>query len=304
MTGLPSRSGVRPPACVGVIGLGLVGSALATRLLASGYRVVGYDLSPDRTSNLARLGGEPRDSLRSVVGEAEVSFVAVFSSAQSLAALTGPTGIADLPPRTIIDVTTADPDESSMIARSLTEAGHGYLDAPLSGSSQQIELGEAVFLVGGAAELYDACTPLFATLARTAIHVGTYGAGARAKLATNLILGINRAALAEGLLFAERLGLDPEAFLEVVRETPAYSRAVDVKGAMLLARDFSPRSRITQHRKDLDVITSQARAAGLATPLADVHRELLVEAEAAGWGDLDTAAVLKAIEARAVGDEH
>jgi 3-hydroxyisobutyrate dehydrogenase-like beta-hydroxyacid dehydrogenase len=217
--------------------------------------------------------------------------------------LTGPDGVLAFGGHTIVDVTTADPADSVQLATALAAAGISYLDAPLSGSSDDIRRGNGVFLVGGARDAFEQCAELFALVAGQALYVGAPGSGSRAKLATNLVLGLNRAALAEGVVFAQALGIDPERFLPIVRQTAAYSRAVDSKGDKLLHRDFTPHSRVSQHRKDLDVISRYAARAGVALPLGSVHRQLLIEAEDAGWGDLDTAAVIQAIEARRGGAE-
>ncbi len=283
---------------VGIIGWGLVGSAIGKRLIESGVSVLGYDIDPVRRADLAAAGGVPCDSLRAVAQGAAFLVVALFSSDQVVQALTGPDGVLGFGGHTIVDVTTADPADSVHLATALAAAGLSYLDAPLSGSSDDIRRGNGVFLVGGARDAYQHCADLFARVAGQALYVGDSGSGSRAKLATNLVLGLNRAALAEGLVFAESLGIDASRFLSIVRQTAAYSRAVDSKGEKLVHRDFSPHSRVSQHRKDLDVITRYAALAGVELPLGAVHRQLLIEAEGAGWGDLDTAAVLRAIEAR------
>jgi len=170
------------------------------------------------------------------------------------------------------------------------------VDAPLSGSSQQIRDGTAVMMIGGDPAACAALAPVLAAISTRRFHVGPPGSGTRAKLATNLLLGLNRAALAESLAFAECLGLDLTVFLDLVRATPAYSRAVDVKGTRMIAGDFaSPQSRIRQHRKDVKLMLAAARRAGKALPLTAAHAALLDAAVAAGQGDLDNAAIIETI---------
>jgi 3-hydroxyisobutyrate dehydrogenase-like beta-hydroxyacid dehydrogenase len=178
----------------------------------------------------------------------------------------------------------------------LAARGVAYLDATVSGSSEQARRGEAVVMVGGDPRAFAACRDVFDAIARNAFHVGPVGAGARMKLATNLVLGLNRAALAEGLAFARRMGLDPSLTLEILRAGAAYSRIMDAKGPKMIAGDFAPQARLSQHLKDVRLILAEARRAGAATPLSEAHRGLLEAAEAAGFGAADNSAIIRAFE--------
>ena len=129
-------------------------------------------------------------------------------------------------------------------------------------------------------------------LARNVFHVGGWADAARMKLASNLVLGLNRAALAEGLAFAEAIGLDPATTLEVFRGSMAYSRAMDAKGRKMIERDFAVQARLSQHLRDVRMILEAAAGAGLPLPLAEAHRTLMERAEAEGWGDLDNSVVV------------
>jgi 3-hydroxyisobutyrate dehydrogenase-like beta-hydroxyacid dehydrogenase len=169
------------------------------------------------------------------------------------------------------------------------------VDAPISGSSEQIRRRQGVVLVGGERSAYDSCLDLIRAVADRHYYLGGPGAGSRAKLASNLILGLNRLALAEGLVFAERLGLDLPAFLAMLKTTPAYSCAMDVKGEKMLRGDFAPQSKVAQHHKDLRIILECAAKAGQELPLAALHKEILEQAMTAGEGDLDTSVVLQGL---------
>src|SRR5262245_26348020 len=162
-----------------------------------------------------------------------------------------------------------------------------YLDATVSGSSVQVRDGHAVFLVGGPDDEFRASHELLSRIAGKVFHVGPAGSGARMKLVTNLVLGLNRAALAEGLHFASSLGLDPTAALAVVKECPSYSRAMDAKGEKMVRGDFAPEARLSQHLKDVRLMLAEAGRAGAGLPLTEAHRELLERAEALGLGSLD-----------------
>ncbi len=294
---VPDRTDRIAPDTVGVIGLGLVGSALAGNLLELGIRVIGYDIVPEKILTLRDAGGIGVESAAEVGRECELVFVSVLTAAQSASTIAREDGLLSPGFRTevILDTTTADPEESIRISEAAAERGVAFLDAPLSGSSSQIRNRDAVFLIGGDEAVYLRLHGFLASLSRSQFYLGPAGAGSRAKIASNLVLGLNRLALAEGLVFAERLGLDPGAFLDLLRDTPAYSRAIDIKGAKMLAGDFSPQSKISQHRKDLDIILDYSRRLSQPLPLAKAHHDILSLAESNGLGDLDTCAVIEQI---------
>jgi 3-hydroxyisobutyrate dehydrogenase-like beta-hydroxyacid dehydrogenase len=193
----------------------------------------------------------------------------------------------------IVDCGTGDPEQAVALAVRMAARGVRMVDAPVSGSSQQVREGVAVMMIGGDRETVDALEPVLAAIAPKRFLVGPPGSGARAKLATNLLLGLNRAALAEALVFAEALQLDLPVFLDLVRATPAYSRAVDAKGRRMIDGEFAPpQSRIRQHRKDLRLMLEAAHRAGRELPLTALHAAVLDAAIADGAGDLDNAAII------------
>jgi 3-hydroxyisobutyrate dehydrogenase-like beta-hydroxyacid dehydrogenase len=262
---------------VGLIGLGLVGRAIATRLMAAGYEVIGFDT---QSAALASFTGRTAKNL-SEVGEVAARVVlTVFdtSDVESVA--------SELQPKLFIDCTTGDPRRVEALAARLAGAGTGYVEAPLSGSSEAIRRGEATMLVAGDTA---ACEDLLAAISPKRYHVGRVGMAARAKLATNLVLGLNRAALAEGMAFAEAQGLSRSRFLELVRGSPAASAAATAKGDKMASGDFAPESRIRQHLKDVERILEY----GKYLPLSEAHAKLLRDAVAAGDGELDNAAIIR-----------
>lgn len=199
----------------------------------------------------------------------------------------------------LIDTTTGDPETTAEIAKRVASLGATYVDATIAGSSQQAREGEIVVMAGGEADHVARCEPLFRCFARKWFHVGPCGSGARMKLVVNLVLGLNRAALAEGLVFARSLGLDLNATLEILRSGPAYSQAMDVKGRKMIDGDFAPVARLSQHRKDVRLIQDAAEKAGLQLPLSELHERLLMEAERLGFGESDNSAIIRALEAMA-----
>lgn len=274
---------------IGIAGCGLLGSALAERYLAAGFRVLGFDID---AATLARFSGERAASLRDLreCGRIVLCLPNSHISAEVL---------AELDPRAesiVIDSTTGDPDEMRGFANTLAARGVSYLDATVGGSSKQVRAGEAIAIVGGEASVFEACRPLFEAFAARTFHVGEAGSGARMKLVLNLVLGLNRAVLAEGLRFAKSSGIDPALALEILKAGPAYSKAMDVKGLKMLSEDFTPEARLSQHLKDVRLILDQARQQGRPLPLSELHRTLLEKAEDAGFGAADNSAIVKAFD--------
>lgn len=283
-----------PAAPVGLVGLGLVGHALARRLVAAGFEVMGYDLREDARAAFHAAHGRVGDSPRAVGALCPVVVLAVFDTAGAIEAIEGPAGLIEgQAVRAVIDCSTGVPEALEALAQRLHARDIDLVEAPLSGSSHQIAAGDATLLLGGDGAAIDALAPWLSALSSRRIHVGGAGAGARAKLATNLVLGLNRAALAEGMVLAESMGIAPARFLELVLATPARSDAALAKGAMMVGEDFAPQSRIRQHLKDVDLMLGHGRRTGQRLPLSETHAALMRAAVAAGDGDLDNAAILR-----------
>jgi len=286
-----------PGKTVGLVGIGLVGTAIAENLLANGFVVIGFARREVKRRELERLGGRVAESLGEVARAANRVILSLTDSDAVEEVVLGPGGLleAGVGLRVIIDTTTGEPERTETLARQLSDRDIQLLDAPISGSSEQIRRRHGVILVGGERTAYESCLDLFQILSQKHYYLGSPGAGSRAKLASNLILGLNRLVLAEGLVFAERLGLDLETFLAMARTTPAYSAAMDVKGKKMLQGDFTPQSRITQHHKDLRIMLEYAGRLGQELPLARLHKKILEQCITAGEGDLDTSAVIREI---------
>lgn len=285
---------------IGLVGIGLVGTAMAESLLAKQIEVIGFDIDPERCAEFKKLGGKPVVSPAEVAGQVEFVILSLPNSEAVRQVIEGPKGLLEAKPlpKYIIDTTTGDPEETMALAERLTQKGITMLDATISGSSRQVRDRAAVFMVGGDKTAFEMCRDIFDALSEKVFYVGPSGHGSKAKLASNLILGLNRLALAEGLIFAEKLGLDPAAFLELIKTTPAYSAIMDIKGEKMIEGDFTPQARIRQHRKDVFLILKHAEEAGQELPLSKVHLDVLDKAIAAGDADLDNAAVIKELRRR------
>jgi 3-hydroxyisobutyrate dehydrogenase-like beta-hydroxyacid dehydrogenase len=279
---------------VGMVGLGLLGSAVAARLLGSGWSVRGYDVQADRALALAGLGGTALNGASEVFTACEITLLALPDSDITGAVLEATPALS--PGAVIIDLTTGDPDRMAQFGAQLAARGIGYVDATVGGSSEQVRDGDAIVVAGGEKAVLDRQSALLASFAREVFHVGPWGSGARMKLAMNLVLGLNRAALAEGLAFAAASGLSMDDALRVFRAGPAWSRVMDLKGRRMIDYDFVPAARLSQHRKDVDLILAAAGRNGARTPLSLLHRDLLAEVERAGFGAEDNSAIMRAFE--------
>ncbi|MCA9066679.1 MAG: NAD(P)-dependent oxidoreductase [Planctomycetaceae bacterium] len=279
---------------VGVIGLGLMGTAITHRLLEAGYRPCIWNRTRDKADSLIAAGAVWSDC---PLAECRRIIISLYSSdvvsevlerwGQNLSAT-----------QIIIDTTTGDPAHSTQWADRLRELGVEYLDAPISGSSEQTRRGEATAIVSGNRAAFDQCEDLWPVLAKRTFHVGVSGDAARMKLVSNLVLGLNRAALAEGLVLAESLGLDLTTTLNVLQGSAAYSRQMDTKGQKMISEDFSVQARLSQHLKDVRLMLETAATTDIRLALTETHRQLLEFAEQLGLGDMDNSAVIQAMRSR------
>jgi len=285
---------------VGLIGVGLLGQALAQRLLGAGFEVVGFDVDSAKNAKLAELGGHSAASIAEVAGRCQPIVLAVFSTDQveqviesELLAAAG-----EGSSKIVLCASTCDPDRIAALAARVTPRGLRLLETPISGASGQVARGEGVGLIGGDPKTAAAAAEVLRAMFPSYFHIGDIGDGGRAKLAINLVLGLNRLALAEGLVFAGRLGLDPRAFLEVARRSAAYSQVMDVKGGKMVRGDFAPEGRIVQHLKDVHLMLEQAGRKRQVLPALVVHADVLEACVRRGEGDLDNSAVINEIRRR------
>jgi 3-hydroxyisobutyrate dehydrogenase-like beta-hydroxyacid dehydrogenase len=276
---------------VGVIGLGLMGTAIVDRLLEHQYVPYVWNRTQEKAEPFLHRGAVWSDN---PIAECDRVIVSLYSS-EVVESVLQRWKCRLRPGQILIDTTTGDPEQSLIWEQRLMEFGASYLDAPISGSSEQTRRGEATVIVSGQQSAYDACHDLWPALGRNVFYVGACGNAAKMKLVSNLVLGLNRAALAEGLVFAESIGIDPGSALDVLRGSAAYSRQMDTKGRKMIDGDFTAQAKLSQHLKDVRLMLHAASAAGLNLPLADTHHRLLEHAEALNLGELDNSAIIEAI---------
>lgn len=293
----PNSLVATPDDHVGIIGLGLLGGALAERALGAGLRVCGYDPDPARREQFSRTGGKVLLSAQDLAAQSRQIMLVLPDDTVTASVLNEIAGVLAAG-STIFDATTGDPAQAEAFARRLAGQEVTYVEMTVSGSSTQARRGEALLMVGGPPEALARHQPLLRALAARAVHTGPCGSASRMKLVTNLVLGLNRAALAEGLVFANALGLDRARTLEILRASAASSRIMDSKGNRMIEGDFEPEARLSQHLKDVRLIIASAGRAGQRLPMSEAHRQLLEFAEQLGLGSLDNSAVIRAIEAQ------
>jgi 3-hydroxyisobutyrate dehydrogenase-like beta-hydroxyacid dehydrogenase len=285
-------------ATIGIIGLGLIGTALSERLIEAGVPSTGFDINPERCEALRTAGGAVATSVRELAGQCRIVVVAVYGGVQVEALFSELDQGNGLQPSTVICMTTCAPDEIARLSARAAHAGIALIEAPISGTSAELRDGTALALLAGEPAIIDSVSALLDILCPRSLRVGTLGNASRTKLAINLILQANRAALAEGIVFAEALGLDGRAFLAAARASAASSRVMDSKGEKMLARDFRPQSHIAQTLKDAELILEEAGRRGVKLPLTMAQAGLLRTAIAIEGPHSDSAAVIEAIRQR------
>ena len=275
-----------------MIGAGLLGSAAIGRWLEAGLRVGVFDTDRTKVEAVAAQGAVAADSPRKIFEDFDVIALALPHSGVSRTVLEQVPAAHHT--KIALDMTTGDPEEMAAISAACAPRRIVYCDTTIGGSSAEVAQGKAIVMAGGEETAFESCRRLLEMLATRIFWLGPAGSGARMKLALNLVLGLNRAVLAEGLSFAQRCGLDPNVALDILRSGPAYSRVMDTKGQKMLRGDFEPQARLTQHRKDVDLILQEGARHSAHTPLSQLHRTLLTAVEQSGHGREDNSAIIRA----------
>jgi 3-hydroxyisobutyrate dehydrogenase-like beta-hydroxyacid dehydrogenase len=280
---------------VGVVGLGTMGSAMAANLINGGFAVSGFDIDPARTATLSSVGGSARTSARAAAEDAPViltslpSTEALEETARSVAAVDRP--------RIVIECSTLPISDKEHVATRLADAGHVMLDCPLSGTGAQARTKDLVVFASGDRDAYARCTPIFEGFARAHRYLGAFGNGSRMKFVANLLVQIHNVAAAEAILLGRSAGLDPKLVYDVIRESAGTSRMFEVRGPMMVERNYRPATMTNElWQKDMRIIGEFARSLGAPTPLFDAGELLYRKALADGRGDQDTAAVYAVLE--------
>lgn len=282
---------------IGLIGVGLLGSAIAERLIARGIRVRGFDTNRDQREALSACGGEALDGAAEVVRCCQTLFLSLPTS-DTVSSVLEQLEADFRPGQIVIDTSTGEPAQMASIAETLANQGVDYVEALVAGSSAQVRAGQVVLFVGGQDEAVTRVKPLLAALTKSQFHLGLVGTASQFKLVHNLLLGLHRAVLAEGLMFAESLGIEPGKALQILQQTPAASVVMESKGQRMVTGDFAPQARLSQHLKDVRLILAEAKKSGCSTPLSELHQTLLERAEELGFGAADNSAIIEAFRSQ------
>lgn len=283
---------------VAFIGLGVMGAPMAANILGAGFDVVGYNRSRPAVDTLLSLGGRGASSVEEAVADADVVATMLPDTPDVVSVMTGQGGVFDHAREgaLIIDFSTIRPGAWRALAEQGIAAGHGMLDAPVSGGERGAISGGLSVMVGGAPEHFDAAAGVTGAVGKTVVHVGAAGAGQTVKAANQLVVAGNLICLAEALLFLEAHDVDVQASVRVLSAGLAGSAVLDQKASNMLAREFVPGFRVELHHKDMGIATAAAREAEVAIPLGALSAQLLGALRAGGSGHLDHSAVLLLLE--------
>lgn len=279
---------------IGVIGVGLLGSAVATRLLAGGLTVKGYDTRRESLEALRSRGLVPAASIAEAAQGAEAVFTILPALDIVEAVVTGPGGLLECarPGTVILQMSTISPPLTRALGVAAEAAGFPFLDTPMSGTSSMVERGDCTIFVGGDPAVAERCRPAFDAIARKTLHVGAVGDACLTKLATNLLVGLNTVAVAEALVLGIKGGLDPARLLAVLRESAAGSRMLDVRGPLMTEHRFDAQMKMDLFLKDFKLMLDEGMRVGAPLPMTGLARELCGATSAAGRGHEDLAAVI------------
>jgi len=283
---------------VGFIGLGIMGGPMAANLVKAGFDVIGYNRSPEPVQRLADQGGRGAASLAEAVQDADVVVTMVPDSPDVEAVALGEDGIyAHAKQGTLhVDMSSIRPDVARKVGEAGKQRGLRVLDAPVSGGEQGAIDASLSIMVGGDPNDFADARPVLEAVGKTIVHVGPVGSGQTVKAANQLIVAGTIELVAEAIVFLEAYGVDTEAAVKVLAGGLAGNAILDRKAAGMLARDFTPGFRIDLHHKDLGIVTSAAREAGVVLPLGAVVAQLVASLRAQGDGGLDHSALLKLVE--------
>ncbi|GAA1088289.1 2-hydroxy-3-oxopropionate reductase [Tsukamurella spumae] len=283
---------------IAFIGLGIMGSPMAVHLQNAGHTVAGFNRTPQRAQPLVEAGGRAAASIADAVADAEVIAVMVPDSPDVEAVLAGEGGVFDNAPAgaLIIDFSSIRPDVTTALSQQAGERGLRLIDAPVSGGEAGAVNAALSIMVGGTPEDFAAARPVLDVVGKTIVHVGPSGSGQTVKAANQLIVAGTIQLLAEAIVFLEAYGVDTAAAVQVLGGGLAGSAVLNQKAQKMLDREFAPGFRIELHHKDLGIVTSAAREAGVVAPLGGLVAQLMASARANGDGGLDHSALLRGVE--------
>ena len=281
---------------VGIVGLGIMGGAIARNLVDRGWRVIGFDVDPAKRAELAAAKVVIADSVEQVTRDAPVIMTSLPTPAavESVAKAIANSG---QPPRIVIELSTLTLADKLRFEAILKKASHIALDCPLSGTGAQAKMRDLIVYASGDSAAIARCAPLFADFAKQSADLGVYGNGSRMKFVANHLVAIHNVATAEAMILAERAGLDPKKVVEMVGPGAGGSRMFQMRAPMMVERTYEPATmKVSTWKKDMAIIAEFADDVGCETPLFTLTQPVYTQAMAMGLGDQDTAAVFEVLK--------
>ena len=285
------------PLKIGFIGLGIMGAPMAGHLIAAGHSLFVHSrgkLAPAIADSSATRCASNRE----VAERADIVITMVPDTPDVAEVLFGAAGVAEglKPGKLVIDMSSISPIETKAFAAKIEGLGCSYLDAPVSGGEVGAKAASLTIMVGGPEAAFERAQPLFALMGKNITHVGANGDGQTTKVANQIIVALNIAAVGEALLFASKAGADPAKVRQALMGGFAASRILEVHGERMIKRTFAPGFRIGLHQKDLGLALAGVRALGVALPQTAGAAQLMQVCAANGMADLDHSALVRALE--------
>lgn len=283
---------------IGFIGLGIMGKPMAKNLIKAGHELVVFDHKKEAVEELVSFGAKEAINGKELGAECNTVITMVPNSPHVRAAVLGENGVAEgaKPGTVLIDMSSIDPTESRAIGAELEKLGIDMLDAPVSGGEPKAIDGTLSVMAGGKKELFDKYYDMLMVMAGSVVYVGELGAGNVAKLANQIVVAVNIAAVSEALTFAKKAGTDPELVYQAIRGGLAGSTVMDAKAPMILNRNFNPGFRIELHIKDLNNALNAAHAISSPVPLTGQLMEIMQGLKADGFEKEDHSSIVKYYE--------
>lgn len=281
---------------VGIIGLGIMGGAIARNLVDRGWRVIGFDTDPAKCAELSAAKVIIADSVAQVTRDAPVIMTSLPTPAavESVAQAIANSGQS---PRIVVELSTLTLADKLRFEAILKKAGHIALDCPLSGTGAQAKMRDLVVYASGDSAAIARCAPLFADFAKQSADLGVFGNGSRMKFVANHLVAIHNVATAEAMILAERAGLDPKKVVEMVGPGAGGSRMFQMRAPMMVEGKYEPATmKVSTWKKDMAIIAEFADDVGCETPLFTLTQPVYTQAMAMGLGDQDTAAVFEVLK--------
>ena len=274
---------------IGFIGLGIMGKPMAKNLLKAGYELVVYDINQDAVNEVVAAGAKSAPTSKDVAAQSEVVITMLPNSPHVKAAVLGENGVLEgaKPGLVLIDMSSIAPLAAQEVAAAVAKQGVEMLDAPVSGGEPKAIDGSLSIMVGGKQEIFDRCVELLSKMGKSVVRCGDIGAGNTTKLANQIIVALNIAALSEALVLATKAGVDPELVFNAIRGGLAGSTVMEAKAPMILAGNFKPGFKIDLHIKDLANAIETGHDVGVPLPLTSSVMEILQALKVDGKGQND-----------------